>query len=57
VHDTYEDGGTSSDWILLSKDKTFLLKPEIVEHTEIIVPRPDWRLWTDDFNNMLQVLK
>jgi SAM-dependent methyltransferase/MFS family permease len=57
VHDTYEDGGTSSDWILLTKDKTFLLKPEIVEHTEIIVPRPEWRLWTDDFNNLLQVLK
>jgi len=57
VHDTYEDGGTSSDWILLTSDKTFLLKPEIVEHTEIIVPRPDWRLWTDDFNNLLQVLK
>jgi MFS family permease len=57
VHDTYEDGGTSSDWILLTKDKTFLLKPEIVENTEIIVPRPEWRLWTDDFNNLLQVLK
>ena len=57
VHDTYEDGGTSSDWILLTSDKTFLLKPEIVEHTEIIVPRPEWRLWTDDFNNLLQVLK
>ncbi len=57
VHDTYEDGGTSSDWILLTKDKTFLLKPEIVENTEIILPRPEWRLWTDDFNNLLQVLK
>jgi SAM-dependent methyltransferase len=57
VHDTYEDGGTSSDWILLTKDKTFLLKPEIVENTDVIVPRPDWRLWTDDFNNLLQVLK
>jgi len=57
VHDTYEDGGTSSDWILLTKDKTFLLKPEIVEATEVIVPHPEWRLWTDDFNNLLQVLK
>ncbi len=57
AHDTYEDGGTSSDWILLTKDKTFLLKPEIVEATEVIVPHPEWRLWTDDFNNLLQVLK
>ena len=22
-----------------------------------IEPRPDWRLWTDDFNNLVQVLK
>ena len=22
-----------------------------------ITPRPDWRLWTDDFNNLMQVLK
>ncbi len=57
VHDTYEDGGTSSDWVLLTKDKKFLLKPEIVEATEVIVPHPEWRLWTDDFNNLLQVLK
>ncbi len=57
VHDTYDDGGTSSDWILLTKDKTFLLKPEILESTEVIVPHPEWRLWTDDFNNLWQVLK
>ncbi len=57
VHDTYENGGTSSDWVLLTKDKKFLLKPEIVEATEVIVPHPEWRLWTDDFNNLLQVLK
>ena len=57
VRDTYDDGSTSSDWILLSKDKTFLLKPEIVEATYIIPPEPGWRVWTDDFNNLLQVLK
>jgi SAM-dependent methyltransferase len=57
VRDTYEDGSTSSDWILLCKDKTFLLKPEIVEATSIIPPEPGWRVWTDDFNNLLQVLK
>ena len=57
IRDTYDDGSTSSDWVLLSKDKTFLLKPEIVEATYIIPPEPGWRLWTDDFNNLLQVLK
>ena len=57
VRDTYEDGSTSSDWVLLCKDKTFLLKPEILEATYIIPPEPGWRVWTDDFNNLLQVLK
>ncbi len=60
VRDTYEDGSTTSDWILLSKDRTFLLKPEIVEGTFIIPPEPNTRarrVWTDDFNNLLQVLK
>jgi hypothetical protein len=57
VRDSYEDGSTSSDWVLLTKDRTFILKPEIVEATQPIDPRPDWRLWTDDFNNLLQVLR
>lgn len=57
VRDAYEDGSTSSDWILVTKDKTFLLKPEIVDGTHIIAPEPNWRIWTDDFNNLVQVLK
>jgi SAM-dependent methyltransferase/MFS family permease len=57
IRDSYEDGSTSSDWILLSKSHSFLLKPEIVESTFIIPPEPGWRIWTDDFNNIVQVLK
>ncbi len=55
--DTYEDGGTSSDWVLVSRDKAFLHKAEIVDGTQVIVPQPGWRMWTDDFNNLVQVLK
>ncbi len=66
VRDTYEDGATTSDWILLARltkltaDQDFLLKPEIAEGTFIIPPDPNphaRRVWTDDFNNLLQVLK
>ena len=57
IRDMHEDGSTTSDWVLLTKDKTFLLKPEIVESMFIIPPEPKWRVWTDDFNNLLQVLK
>jgi SAM-dependent methyltransferase len=57
VRDSYEDGSTSSDWVLLCKDKSILLKPEIIDGTYVIEPEPGWRVWTDDFNNLLQVLK
>jgi spermidine synthase len=48
---------TRSDWMLLSADAQLLARPELAEHTREIVPRRDWRLWTDDFNNLVQVLK
>ncbi|MCY7388220.1 MAG: fused MFS/spermidine synthase [Burkholderiales bacterium] len=57
VRDSYDDGSTTSDWVLLSKDKTQFLRPEILDGSYIIPPEPRLRLWTDDFNNLLQVLK
>lgn len=57
VRDTYEDGSTTSDWILLTKAKNLLLKPDILEASYIIPPEPGWRIWTDDFNNLVQVMK
>ena len=57
VRDSYDDGSTTSDWVLLTKDKTQFLKPDILDGTFIIPPEPKLRIWTDDFNNLLQVLK
>jgi SAM-dependent methyltransferase len=57
VRDTYDDGSTTSDWILLTRQKSILLRKEIVDATYIIPPEPGWRIWTDDFNNLLQVMK
>jgi SAM-dependent methyltransferase len=57
VQDTYEDGSTSSDWLLLTRSKEFLAKPEILDSTFVIPSQPGWRMWTDDFNNLVQVLK
>lgn len=56
VRDTYEDGSTTSDWVLLTKARNLLLKPDILEGTFIIPPEPGWRVWTDDFNNIVQVM-
>jgi SAM-dependent methyltransferase len=57
LHETGEGGGTTSDWIIMTRHKPFILKPLIVEATEPVVPRPDWRLWTDSYNNLIQVFK
>jgi SAM-dependent methyltransferase len=46
-----------SDWMLLSENAELLARPELAEYATPIEPRPDWRLWTDDFNNLVQVLK
>jgi SAM-dependent methyltransferase len=57
LHESGEEGGTTSDWVVLTRYKPFILRPEIVEATEPVAPRPDWRLWTDDYNNLLQVFR
>jgi hypothetical protein len=57
VHETGEEGGTTSDWVLITKNKPFIYRKGVVEAIEPVVPRPDWNLWTDDFNNLVQVFK
>jgi SAM-dependent methyltransferase len=57
IHETGEEGGTTSDWVLLTRYKPFILRQSIVEATEPVAPQPDWRLWTDDYNNLFQVFK
>jgi SAM-dependent methyltransferase len=57
IHETGEGGGTTSDWVLLTRYKPFILRQDIVEKTEPVAPQPDWRLWTDDYNNLVQVFK
>ncbi len=49
--------GSRSDWVLVSANTKLLAMPAIAKRAKPIVPRDDWRLWTDDFNNILQVLK
>jgi len=46
-----------SDWVLLSANAELLEEPRLAEFAKPITARRDWRLWTDDFNNLVQVLK
>jgi hypothetical protein len=58
VADEGEDSMASkSDWVLLSDREESLQASQIAEAVEDMDPRPDMRLWTDDFNNIFQVLK
>jgi SAM-dependent methyltransferase len=57
LHEDDANGATTSDWVLLTRNKSILARKEIVAITQPVVPQPDWRLWTDDYNNLLQVLR
>jgi hypothetical protein len=55
--ETNDSLASRSDWVLLSRNTELLAKPLIATAATPIQARPDWRLWTDDFNNLVQVLK
>ncbi len=52
AHDIYE-----ADWVLVTDNKNFLALPQVDEATEEIKPKPRLRLWTDDYNSLLPLLK
>ena len=57
IHETGDSGGTTSDWVLMTRHKPFILRKDIVEATEPVAPQPGWQLWTDSYNNLLQVFR
>ena len=47
-----------SDWVLVSRDPAALKRPAIAEAgAQPAEDRPDWRTWTDDYSNLIQILK
>lgn len=52
------DGGYPSDWLLLTKNSSFLNIPEIYNRSKRVVNSSTHvDLWTDDFSNLLQIIK
>src|SRR5260370_21661660 len=47
----------ASDWVLVTRSATFLRHPEIAAYIRAITPRSGLPGWTDQFTNLLQVLK
>ncbi len=53
-----DDDHTTTDWVLVSRERGALEAPEI----EAVSPeapdqRPGWRTWTDDYSNLVQILR
>jgi SAM-dependent methyltransferase len=46
-----------TDWVLVTRDGGRLMQRQIAEATIAIDPLPGMRAWTDDFNNLFQILK
>ena len=58
IADDGDEGMASrTDWVLLSDREASLQVPQIAEAASEFETRPNLRLWTDDFNNIVQILK
>jgi SAM-dependent methyltransferase len=51
------EGEYGSDWVLVTTNQAFLDLPAVTEGAEDIAPLPGLRLWTDDYNSLLPLLK
>jgi SAM-dependent methyltransferase len=58
-HDPKENDARYSrtDWILLTRDESFLASDRVEEAAEVVEVPANLTLWTDDFNNLLRILK
>ena len=51
-------GRSRSDWVLVSRSPKALEHPEITQRGAAPPQeRPEWRAWTDDYSNLIQILK
>ncbi len=52
-----DSDASSTDWVLLARDEAVLAQGRLAERAEPLAARPDLSLWTDQFNNLFDVLK
>ena len=57
VDEAEESDLSKTDWVLVARNQAVLGRPEIAEGTDEIDEIPGMRVWTDDFNNLFQILK
>jgi spermidine synthase len=58
---SYDDeentGQYGADWVLVTANAKFLAQDQLMEASETIEPKPGLRLWTDDYNSLLPILR
>jgi hypothetical protein len=50
-------GVYNADWVLVTNNEDFLRRQEVKDAGTVITPVPGLRLWTDDYNSLLPLLK
>jgi len=56
--DEDEDRRSRTDWVLVSRDPKALQREAIMKaNAEAPQDRPEWRTWTDDYSNLVQILR
>lgn len=48
---------SSADWVLVTRNQEFLNKQETFDGSEIIVVPPHLQVWTDEYNNLFEILR
>jgi len=56
-HPVPEDLILAAEWVLVTRNESVLENTAIKLHAQSITARPGLRPWTDDFNNLLEILK
>jgi len=57
-HEEEKSIKSRSDWVLVARDAKALRAPAIVEAGAVPAEdRAEWRTWTDDYSNLVQILK
>lgn len=46
-----------ADWVLLAPDSGYFADPSMQDLAQPIVPPPSLRTWTDDYSNLLRIIK
>ncbi len=57
IDDAEETAFSKTDWIIVTRDKALIETAAIADKASAIDAIPGLRLWTDDFNNLYQILK